>query len=124
MSRSASKVTPETIGKRSLYRPSFDELLKDTIKDTLRDVFGNSSTTTIIKTMERVHSLRFEETPEKSELFDVALQSILGTGHQIIEDMILENLSLKLGQRHEYEKDCTFADYINKLRSCDYQRRT
>ncbi len=116
MSRTNTSVVPDLEGSKAPSTPSFDDLLCNTIKDTLKDIFGNRSASTIIRTMENVHSLRLEETPEKGELFKVALQSILGSGHQIIEDMILENLSVRLGKKHEYEKDCTFADYLNKLR--------
>lgn len=116
MSRADTSVVPGPEGNQAPNTPSFDDLLCNTIKDTLKDVFGDRSASTIIRTMENVHSLRLEETPEKGELFKVALQSILGSGHQIIEDMILENLSVRLGKKHEYEKDNTFADYLKKLR--------
>jgi hypothetical protein len=116
MSRADISVVPGPKGNQALKNASFDYLLCNTIKDTLKDVFGDRSASTIIRTMENVHSLRLEETPEKGAVFEVALQTILGSGHQIIEDMILENLSVRLGKKHEYEKDYTFADYLNKLR--------
>lgn len=116
MSRTDTRVILGPEGIQAPDSTSFDDLLKSTIKETLKDVFGGRSASTIIRTIENVHSLRLEETSEKGELFKVALQSILGSGHQIIEDMILENLSVRLGKKYEYEKDYTFADYLNKLR--------
>ncbi len=97
----------------------YDEILQMTIKETLKDVFGSRSASTIFKTMERVHSLRLNEVPEKSRQFNIALKDILGTGHQIIEDLILENFSTKLGQRFEYVENYTFSDYINKIKGSD-----
>ena len=116
MSRRNTGVVPDLEGSQAPSTPNFDDLLHSTITDTLKDVFGNRSASTIIRTMENVHSLRLEEIPEKGELFKVALKSIVGSGHQIIEDLILENLSVRLGKKQEYEKDYTFADYLNKLR--------
>lgn len=116
MSKVDIRPVPGPEGNRVPNAPSFDYLLCDTIKDTLKDVFGDRSASTIIRTIENVHSLRLEDAPEKGAVFEVALQNILGSGHQIIEDMILENLSVRLGKKHEYEKDYTFVDYLNKLR--------
>jgi hypothetical protein len=124
MSLADSKALPETGKQKHVHRPNFDDVLQDTIRDTLIDVFGGKSTATIIRTLERVHSLKLDEVPEKSQQFRAAMQGILGTGHQIIEDMILENFSSKLGKKYEYMNDYTLGDYINKLKKSDYQMAT
>ena len=113
-----SKASPRSLtdAVNSSSERDYDEILQVTIKETLKEIFGNKSAGTIIKTMERVHSLRLEDVPEKGRQFKYALKDILGTGHQIIEDLILENFSIKLGRRLEYVEDYTFTDYINKMK--------
>lgn len=119
-----STALPETGKQRHVCGLNFDDVFQDTIRDTLVDVFGGKSAATIIRTLERVHSLKLDEVPEKSQQFRAAMQGILGTGHQIIEDLILENFSSKLGKKYEYMKDYTLGDYINKFKKSDYQMAT
>ena len=114
MSNAETKSLPGAVAPSGKH--NFDEVLQSTIKETLTGVFGNRSARTIIRTMERVHSLRLIDVPEKGQMFNSALKEILGTGHQIIEDLILENFSIKLGQKFEYIKEYAFADYINNMK--------
>ncbi len=114
MSKTETKSLPGAVAPSGKH--NFDEVLQLTIRETLTGVFGNRSARTIIRTMERVHSLRLEDVPEKGQMFNSALEEILGTGHQIIEDLILENFSIKLGQKFEYIENYAFADYINNMK--------
>ncbi len=114
MSKTETKSLPGAVAPSGEH--NFDEVLQLTIRETLTGVFGNRSARTIIRTMERVHSLRLEDVPEKGQMFNSALEEILGTGHQIIEDLILENFSIKLGQKFEYVENYAFADYINNMK--------
>lgn len=93
-----------------------DVLLQVTIKDVLLGIFGAKSTKTIFNTIERVHSIRLDEVSLKSQRFDVALKDILGNGHQIVEDMILESLYDKTGKALVYRENYTFSDYINSIK--------
>jgi hypothetical protein len=108
----------------SEYNVSFNKVLQGTIKDTLNDVFGKKSAITIIETMAKDYFLKLEDVPERSQQFNGALKLILGSGHQIIEDLILENLSSKLGHKIDYRGDYTFADYLSQLKKCGYDRVT
>ena len=95
---------------------NFNDVLQVTIKDTLLGIFGEKSTKTIFKTMEKVHSIRLDDVSSKSNTFDVALKDILGTGHQIVEDMILENLFDRTGKVFEYRENYSFSDYVNSIK--------
>ena len=102
--------------KGSQYNRNFNDVLQVTIKDTLQGIFGEKSTKTIFKTMEDVHSIRLDDVSSKSHGFNVALKDILGTGYQIVEDMILENLFDRTGKSFEYRENYTFTDYINSIK--------
>lgn len=95
---------------------NFNDVLQVTIKETLLGIFGEKSMKTIFKTMEKVHSVRLDDVSSKIHTFDVALKDILGTGHQIVEDMILENLFDKTGQVFEYRENFSFSDYVNSIK--------
>jgi len=95
---------------------NFNDVLQVTIKDTLLRIFGEKSTKTIFKTMEKVHSIRLDDISSKSHIFDVALKDILGTGHQIVEGIILENLFDRTGKVFEYRENFSFSDYVNSIK--------
>jgi len=94
---------------------TLNELLQVTIKDTLLDIFGEGSTKKIFNTMETVHSIRLEDVYSNSQLFNVALKEIIGSGHQIVEDLILENLFDKTGKVFEYRENFSFSDYVKSI---------
>lgn len=102
--------------KGSQHNRNFNDVLQVTIKETLLGIFGEKSTKTIFKTMEKVHSIRLDDISSKSHIFDVALKDILGTGHQIVEDMILENLFDRTGKVFEYRENFSFSDYVNSIK--------
>ncbi len=102
--------------KGSQYNLNFNDVLQVTIKETLLGIFGEKSTKTIFKTMEKVHSIRLDDISSKGHSFDVALKDILGTGHQIVEDMILENLFDRTGKVFEYRENFSFSDYVNSIK--------
>ena len=103
--------------KRPPINRDLNDVLQVTIKDTLLGIFGEKSTKTIFKTMEKVHSIRLDEVSSKSQTFNVALKDILGTGHQIVEGMILESLFDRTGRVFIYRENFTFSDYINSIKA-------
>ncbi len=109
--------------KGSQYNRNFNDVLQMTIKETLLEIFGAKSTKTIFKTMEKVHSIRLDDVSSKSHTFDVALKDILGTGHQIVEDMILENLFDRTGKVFEYRENFSFSDYVNSIKDSSSMKR-
>ena len=102
--------------KASKNNLNFNDVLQATIKETLLGIFGERSTKTIFKTLEKVHSFRLDDVYSKSHTFDAALKDILGTGHQIVEDMILENLFDRTGNVYEYRENFSFSDYVNSIK--------
>ncbi len=110
--------------KGSKYNRNFNDVLQVTIKETLLGIFGAKSTKTIFKTMEKVHSIRLDDVSSKSHTFDVALKDILGTGHQIVEDMILENLFDRTGKVFEYRENFSFSDYVNSIKDSSSMKRS
>jgi hypothetical protein len=95
--------------------PSFNEVLRGTIINTLTDIFGKKAASNILKSIERVYSLKLEDIPENGRKFESAIESLLGKGHIIIIDLILENLFVNQGQKYVYVENYGFSDYINRL---------
>lgn len=92
-------------------------MLLVTINEVFSDIFSRRSVETIYRTMEDVYSLRREEIPGNMTRFSSALAGIVGKGHVIIEDLLVENLYVKKGVRYEPKKGYDTGDYIEELRS-------
>ena len=93
-----------------------DRFIITTIRATLNDVFGKRVITSFNKAM-RAHSLRWEEIPDNPRLFSELLTKIVGRGHIILEDLILENLYREIGLPYDYVEGCEFHGHIEKIRS-------
>ena len=102
--------------KVSPLNRNFNDVLQATIEETLLGIFGESTTSTIFRTMEKVHAIKLDDVSSKSHTFDAALRDILGTGHQIVEDLILENLFDRKGKVFQYRENFSFSDYVNSIR--------
>ena len=102
--------------RREASNPEFDTLLEGTIRETMVDVFGLKSANNIIDVMQEKHNLKIEEVPRRSNEFNKALRNIIGSGHIIIEDLILEDVSDKLGQKYESKMNKGFGEYVRYLR--------
>ncbi len=95
--------------------PSFNEVLRETILNTLTDIFGKKAASSILRSIESVYSLKLEDIPENGRQFESALESLLGKGHIVIIDLILENLYFNQGQEYLYVENYGFSDYIKRL---------
>jgi len=95
----------------------FNSLMQSTIQDILIDIFGEKSTKVILGTMESSHSLRMEDLPDRAQDFRDILEKILGSGHLIIEDLIVETLSTELGKPLAQNGQGSFAESIMYLRN-------
>jgi len=92
----------------------FDELLLETVDDTISQVFGKYASELIYRLMERHVFLKREEVGEKFEVFYAYLERLLGSeGAQIIQATSLKRLCLKL--RREYEEVETYFSFLDKL---------
>ena len=96
---------------------SFDNTLLVTIDDLLTEIFNENTLRKIYGTMEKVYSLKKEEIPSNIQLFERSLKDMIGSGHTIIEDLLLEKLYSMNGLNYEYKKDYELSDYIIELKS-------
>jgi hypothetical protein len=93
-----------------------DDLILEIVENVLTEIFGVTSTRKMLQTMKKRYHLEVQEIPQEPGIFSHALQNILGKNHTVIEDLILENLCLKLELKLKVKKDYTFSDYIMDLR--------
>jgi len=101
------------MGERKM---KFEKLLIKSVDDGLKDTFGETATEIIYKHLERNHSLKQEEIPEKLEVFIEALQKFLSSGATVVEGIVLEKLCSNLGIERPSEGSPNFVDYITKLK--------
>ena len=81
----------------------FGEVFFETLDDTMRKVFGESTSELIYRLMERHVLLKRGEAGEKIEVFYAYLEKLIGSeGAQVIQATSLKRLCLKL--RREYEE--------------------
>lgn len=92
----------------------FNELLSETMDDTLRKVFGKSNSNLIYRLVERHLSLKRSEITEKIDDFCAFLEKLLGSERaQIIQATSLKRLCLKL--KREYEEVETYFSFLDEL---------
>ncbi len=96
---------------------TFNELFLRTLDEVLTDVFSEKSVKKIFSTMESVYQLKKEDIPDNTHLLSRTLERIIGTGHLIIEDLVVENLYNKNGLDYENKKGYSFEDYIEELKN-------
>ena len=99
-----------------IFSTHLDDIIIETITSTLNDIFGKKVTRSINKAM-NLYSYNWEEIPGNSLLFSTILCSIIGKGHVIVEDLILETLYREIGCKYEYVEDYNFQNHIEKIRN-------
>ena len=91
----------------------FGELLFEAIDDTIRLVFGESTSELIYRILEKC-ALKREEVGEKIEVFYSYLEKLLGSGGaQVIQETSLKRLYFKL--RREYEEVERYFLFLDEL---------
>ena len=114
ISPTADKMVGRSVmGERKM---KFEKLLIKSVDDGLKDTFGETATEIIYKHLERNHSLKQEEIPEKLEVFIEALQKFLSSGATVVEGIVLEKLCLHLGIERPDEENPSFVDFVTKLK--------
>ena len=98
-------------------KEKFDKLLLKIIDEELRHIFGEAATTIIYNHLERNHSLKREEIPEKLEDFIRGLEEFLGSGAQVIQKMTLQKLYSCSGVRCQVKKGSSFIDYVAEIKN-------
>ncbi len=93
-----------------------DSVILEIVESVLTEILGVEPTRVLLETMKKRYHLDIQEIPQDPRIFSHALEKILGSNHKIIEDLILENLYLKLKVRLKMKEGYTFSDYIMGLR--------
>jgi len=92
----------------------FGELFFEATDDTMRQIFGESTSEMIYGLMERQVMVKREEIGERVEDLYSYLEKLLGSeGAQIIRETSLRRLCLKL--QREYEEIETYFSFLDKL---------
>lgn len=100
--------------KTSISLEVFDDLVLETMDETLTQVLGQSATNVIFFHLERQMRVRKEEFPRNVGGFCSCLTEILGLGAPVLEDLILKRLCSKL--QIQYDSKLTFEGHVNMLR--------
>lgn len=93
-----------------------NDLILNIIENILLDIFGKKSLNNILLIMKKNYSLEWKDIPNRIGVFVEALHKIFGKGSVIIENLIIENLYLKLDLIFKWKRGYKFSDYINELR--------
>ncbi len=93
-----------------------DSVILEIVESVLTEILGVEPTRVFLETMKKRYHLDLQEILQDPRVFSHALEKILGTNHTIIEDLIIENLCLKLKVRLKMKEGYTFSDYIMGLR--------
>ena len=88
----------------------FNDVLVETIDEIIRNVFEDEIAKIIFRYLKTGSPL-----DKKVQIFSDVLPKILGEGHIIIEDLILETLYSKYKLELKWKKDYSFTDYIMDL---------
>ena len=99
--------------------PEFNDLVIETIEEVIRNVFKDDIADIIFRHLERSNPKPFDK---KIQIFSEALPKILGIGHTIIEDLILETLYAKCKVEIVWRKKFSFTDYVRELRKRKLER--
>jgi hypothetical protein len=93
---------------------SFEDTVKQTIKETIRNVFEDDEVVDLL--FQYFHKASSKAIDEKIQILTDSLPKILGSGSIIIEDLILETLYSKYNLDFVWKKNYRFADYFIELR--------
>jgi len=96
-------------------KEEFKKLLLQTIDGNLKQIFRETATHIIYQFLEKNHSLKREEIPEKMEIFMEGLQEFFRSGAHMIEQSILKELHANLGLKYKNREGYRFVDYIDDL---------
>lgn len=95
---------------------SFDDLLRETIDDVLKQVFGAEPAKIILQHVRKSGSLEGAENLRSAEVFAGALREVLGAGVGPVENLILKSLCSTLELEFERKEGYGFPDHVKELR--------
>lgn len=92
------------------------KIIGDVAEEVMLNIFGRKALESILRAMREKYFLDIDEIAERPQIFSEALRRIIGVGSVIIEDLIIENLHIKMGLEFKWRKGYNFADYINEIK--------
>jgi len=93
-----------------------NKMISGVAEEVMLNIFGRKALDNILRAMREKYFLDLEEMPERPDVFSEALRRIIGVGSVIIEDLIVENLYMKIGLEFRWKKNYVFSDYIKEIR--------
>lgn len=93
-----------------------DEVINGVVKEVMLSIFGRRGVEGILRVLRGKYGLDLDDVADKPHLFSEALHEIIGVSSVIIEDLIIENLYMKLGLEFRWKKGYKFSDYINEVK--------
>ncbi|MEM2704410.1 MAG: hypothetical protein QXR45_14770 [Candidatus Bathyarchaeia archaeon] len=102
---------------RERQEERINKVIIDVAEEVMLSIFGRRGLESIIRVMRERHCLDISEISDKPHIFSEALHEIIGVGSIIIEDLIVENLYIRLGLEFHWKKGYKFQDYINEVKN-------
>ncbi|MEM2431655.1 MAG: hypothetical protein QXX94_06855 [Candidatus Bathyarchaeia archaeon] len=94
-----------------------NKIISEVAEEVMLNIFSRKALDNILRAMREKYFLDLDEMPKHPSIFSEALRRIIGVGSIIIEDLIIENLYIKLGLEFQWKKNYTFSDYINEIKN-------
>lgn len=94
-----------------------NKMISRVAKEVMLSIFGRKSLDNIIQIMRERYGLDLDEISSKPRLFSEVMRKIIGVSSIIIEDLIIENLYMKVGLKIHWKKGYSFPDYINEVKN-------
>ena len=94
-----------------------NRMISGVAERVMRSIFGRKAFDSILQVMSERYGLDLDEMPDKPRLFSEAMREIIGVSSVIIEDLIIENLYMKVGLELRWKKGYSFPDYINEVKN-------
>jgi hypothetical protein len=94
-----------------------DYVIDYVLENSLKEVFGETSTSLIYDYIENDIHLKREDIPENLEIFFSSLEKMYGFGARILKKIVLKKLYMKLGLRYEEKGGYSFSDHVEELKN-------
>lgn len=101
--------------KISKHNEEYESIITEAVDKTLNQVLGSTAANVIYFYLEKDHSIKKNEIPEKLESFCEAIQEYLSTGASMVEEQILRNINLDARLDEEEDSPTMFADRLKTL---------
>jgi len=100
----------------TLTKYTCDDKVSKAIDTVLRKIFGDESTLTIYKYLEKRYSLSQDEIVEKIDVFAKGLEEFLRSGAYVIEQKILENVYSNYDLPRRLESERSEYDFVSQMK--------